>query len=277
MLCAEKTYNRGCICAEYQVNTAEFLATHTVFSLTTALKALDGHARKRVQHAVETGKVVQLRRELYATVPFGSKPQEFAPDRFLVMCQARPDAVLAGHSALELLGLAHSEWLVCSAYSTLRRSTFRVRSVEYKVVVPPSALVKTGQLGLGVTKATRGNLSVQHLQLERCIVDGFDRPRLFGGVVELVKSLDGARLLDLNLLNQLLDLYESRTLFGAVGWFLERNQRALFVSESTLASLELGRPASPHYLDRKSGNAVLAKRWNVLVPRELAGGEGDES
>ena len=118
---------------------------------------------------------------------------------------------------------------------------------------------------------------MQHLQVERCIVDGFDRPRLFGGVVELVKSLDGARLLDLDLLKQLLDLYESRTLFGAVGWLLERNQRALFVSDSILGSLELRRPASPHYLDRKSGNAVLAKRWNVLVPRELAGGEGDES
>ena len=266
-----------CIRAESQVTTQSFLSRYPVFSLAMAREHLPGDARQRIQHAVESGRATALRRGVYATVPEGVPAQQFSPDRYLVLAASYPDAMLAGHAALELLGLAHSEWNSCSAYSTQRRLKFRVRSVEYSTVVPPAKLVHAGRQELGVLTSTRGNLNIRHLGIERCIVDGFDRPRLFGGVVELVKSLDGARLLDLNLLNQLLDVYESRTLFGAVGWFLERNQRALFVSDGILGSLEPRRPASPHYLDRKSGNAVLSKRWNVLVPRELAGGEGDES
>ena len=265
-----------CIRAESQVTTQSFLSRYPVFNLEMAREHLPGDARQRIQHAIESGRATALRRGVYAAVPEGVPAGEYFPDRYLVLAASYPDATLAGHAALELLGLAHSEWNSCSAYSEQRRLKFKVRSVEYSLVVPPARLVKTGRLELGVMTSPRGNLKVRHLGTERCIADGFDRPRLFGGVVELAKSLDGARLLDLDLLKQLLDLYESRTLFGAVGWFLDRNQRELFVPDSTLAGLELRRPASPHYLDRKSGNSVLAKRWNVLVPRELAGGEGDE-
>jgi len=266
-----------CIRTECQVTTREFLSQYSVFSLDTAREHLPGDTRQRIQHAVETAKATMLRRGLYAAVPPGSAPDQVEPDRYLVLSQARPDVVIAGHSALELLGLGHSEWLVCSAYSSRRRTKFSVRSVEYSVVVPPAPLVMAELCDLGVATSTRGGLKVRHLGVERCLVDGFDRPRLFGGVVELVRSLDGARLLDLNLLERILTAFDSRTLYGAVGWFLERNQQELFVPATFLGELAKQRPVSPHYLDREPGNAVLANRWNVLVPRELVRGESGDA
>lgn len=277
MFCTVTGHNMTCNRAEYQVTTQEFLSRYAVFSLDWAREHLPGDARQRLQHAVETGKAVSLRRGLYASVPPGTEPGQFVPDRYLVLSQARPDVVLAGHSALELLGLAHSEWSVCSGYSSGRRKNFSVGSVKYSVVVPPASLLTAGLCDLGVTTASRGGLKIRHLGVERCLADGFDRPRLFGGVVELVESLDGARLINLDLVERIMAGYDSRTLYGAAGWFLERNRVELFVPEPFLRKLEKLRPASPHYLDRRTGNAVLVHRWNVLVPRELVRGESRDA
>lgn len=254
------------------MKTAVFLATHPVFSLSTAEKLLPGHVRKKIAHAVKTGKVVRLRRGLFATVPPGTEPRKVVPNRYLTMAEARPGVVLTGHSALELLGLAHSEWNVCSAYGASRRSPFKVAGVTYKVVGHPAPLAGRFEL-MGVETRSLQGLPVRHLGAERCLVDGFDRPRLFGGIVELVKSLDGLRLLDFDLLESLLDRFESKTLFGAVGWFLERNQRDLFTSPELLKRLEARSPRGSHYLVRRSGTSVWAKRWGVLVPIELVSGE----
>lgn len=121
-----------------------------------------------------------------------------------------------------------------------------------------------------------GGRLVRHLGPERCLVDGFDRPRLFGGVAELVASLDGLPYLDLGLLEETLGIMGSRTLNGAVGWYLERHADDLFVPEATLARLHAGRPASPHYLERRTGGSELVPRWNVLVPRSLLRQERDD-
>jgi predicted transcriptional regulator of viral defense system len=45
-----------------------------------------------------------LAKGLYAVVPQGSEARRFAPDRFLIAAALSEDAVLAYHSALELLG-----------------------------------------------------------------------------------------------------------------------------------------------------------------------------
>ena len=276
MLCADTAHDLGIIGATYQMKTEVFLATHPVFSLSTAERLLPGHVRKKVTHAVKTGKVVRLRRGLFASVPPGADPGLVVPDRYLVMVEARPDVVLAGHCALELLGLAHSEWTVCSGYGDSRRTSFEVAGVTYKVVGHPAPIVGPFE-ELGVDTSYRQGLPVRHLGPERCLVDGFDRPRLFGGIVELVKSLDGLRLLDFALVESLLGRFQSKTLFGGVGWFLERNQRDLFVSPDLLTRLESQVPRGPHYLERRSGTSVWAKRWNVFVPRELVTGEDGDA
>ncbi|MBZ0213690.1 MAG: hypothetical protein K8H99_07830 [Nitrospirae bacterium] len=105
------------------------------------------------------------------------------------------------------------------------------------------------------------------------MVDGFHRPRLSGGVVELVRSLDGVRFLDLQLVEELLEAMDHRTLFGAVGWFLERHRDPLFVPDNLLQRLASWVPASPHYLEPMRGRSKLMARWNVLVPLELAEAE----
>ena len=67
-----------------------------------------------------------------------------------------------------------------------------------------------------------------------------------------MESATGLAVLDLELLWRVLAAYGEKGLFAAVGWFLERQQRALFVPDDFLRRLEKHRPKSPHYLLRGS-------------------------
>jgi len=103
------------------VKTAEYLAMHPAFSLDEAERALapaGGRAAafERLNHHVGAGHLRRVARGLYAVVLPGVAPARFHPDPFLVAASARPDAIFSHHSALELLGVAHSAWTVCTAY-----------------------------------------------------------------------------------------------------------------------------------------------------------------
>ena len=107
------------------MDTSTFLQTHRVFNLDQAVRALSPvGGRKatleRLKYAAGRGKLKMLARGVYASVPPGVEPATFQPDRFLAAAALRPDALFSHHSALELLGAAHSEWRRCTA---LQRST----------------------------------------------------------------------------------------------------------------------------------------------------------
>jgi hypothetical protein len=109
---------------------------------------------------------------------------------------------------------------------------------------------------------------------ERTLLDGFRQPRLVGGLGELVESAAGFGTLDLALVKKLLELYNKRMLYGAVGWFLERYQREFFVPQTYLADLEKERPRSRQYLPRgRRRGGTLARRWNLVLPESIARGK----
>ena len=92
-----------------------------------------------------------------------------------------------------------------------------------------------------------------------------------------MESAAGLAVLDLELLWRVLAAYGEKGLFAAVGWFLERQQRALFVPDEFLRRLEKHRPKSPHYLLRGERGGRLARRWNLILPDVLVQpGEPDE-
>src|SRR5687768_13629003 len=57
---------------------------------------------------VQSGRLINVRRGLYARVPEGMSADEFQVDPYLVASRLCSDSVIAYHSALQLLGKAHS-------------------------------------------------------------------------------------------------------------------------------------------------------------------------
>src|SRR2546426_8381417 len=133
---------------------ATFLARHPVFGLRELAEAMG--ARKTsalyswVKYHVATGRLRQLERGLYAPVPPGVDRRAFAPDAFLVGAAAREDAVFAYHSALQLLGAAHSVFHTVALFTDRRRRPLRVGNVRVEFVSHPPPLVRRRAVGLGV-------------------------------------------------------------------------------------------------------------------------------
>lgn len=264
------------------LRTADFFNTHTVFSLNEATRVLapaGGRAGtvERLKYHLKINRLKLVTRGIYAVVPPGVPVESFQPDPFLVAAAVRPDGVFSYHSALELLGAAHSVWTRCTLYVERRRRSLRLNSADIRFLDHPSPMCTTPCRKLGLRRVEyRGNL-FQTTGPERTLVEGFRRPGEVGGLQELVKSASGFAVLDLDLLQEILHCYKIANLWAATGWFLERFRQRFYVTEEVLYQMTQFCPRAPQYLERNRRDGTLAARWNLLLPKDLVNtGEPDE-
>lgn len=265
------------------MDTTTFLQTHRVFNLDEAVRALSpAGGRKatleRLKYAAGRGRLKKLARGVYASVPPGVAPAKFQPDRFLAATALRPDTIFSHHSALELLGAAHSEWQRCTAYSTGRSQAFDLDGLELRFLSHPQRLVRRHAVELGLRTVRRLDRVLRVTGPERTLLDGFRRPDLVGGHAELVESAAGFSVLEVPLLFELLEAFGQKLLWAAAGWFLDTYRATFFVNEGDLALIEKHIPKAPLYLSRDERGGVLLRRWNLIVPDALIEGrEPDEA
>lgn len=258
-----------------KVTTAEFFATHAVFSLSEAEAALApsggrGGTLERLKHHLKKGRLMTLERGVYAVVPAGMSVQEFRPDAILTATAARPDAVFSHHAALELLGTAQSVWSEYTVYTARPRRAFLLEKATVRFLKRPAPMVAPKGAHFATRKVERRGRMLEVTSPERTLVEGFRRPSLAGGLEELVQSSSGFPVLDLELLHAVLRRYDIANLWAATGWFLERFQRSFHVPDAVLDRMSRHGPRSPQYMERGGRGGVLASRWNLIVPRALA-------
>ena len=263
------------------MNTKDYLATHPVFSLAEATEALhppggSAGAVERLKHYLETGRLKLVARGLYAAVPPGVDARRFRPDPFLAAIAARPDGVFSHHGALELLGVAHSAWKGCTLWVERPRPALRLEGASIRFLEHPKPLREAMQERFATRRVEwRGRL-LTTTGPERTLVEGFRKPALTGGLEELVESAAGFPVLDLGLVERVLEVYDTRYLWAAVGWFLETYRLSFHVPEELLRRFAARRPASPQYLLRGTRGGTLAARWNLVLPSVLTAREPDE-
>ncbi len=253
------------------MKTRDFFATHPVFSLDEATEALrpPGGRRgtvERLKHHVASDRLVLVTRGVYAVVPYGVEADEFVPDPILVAAAARPDGIFSYHSALELLGVAHSLFNDVAVFTGSRRRPLQVGAHVIRFLAYPAALAAPRRQMLGTLRVDRRGRLVHVTGPERTLVEGFRRPGLVGGVEELVVSAAGFPVLDLDVVKKVLSCYDTASLWAAVGWFLEGHQTRFFVPDALLQRCESRRPKSPHYLERGRRGGTLVSRWNLILP-----------
>ncbi len=256
------------------MKTAEFLATHPVFSLDEAVEVLDSLGGRpgtieRLKYYLRKKRLKLLTRGIYAVVPLGVKLQQFQPDPYLTASAVRSDAVFSHHSALELLGAAHSVWKNITLYTERRRKPLRLDAFSIFFLSHPRVNKSNLPDPIGTQRIERRGKILRTTGPERTLVEGFRRPALAGGLEELVESAIGFPTLSLSLLEKILNRYDIALLWGATGWFLERYRKTFQVSEEYLAKLELRCPRSPQYLERTGQGGWLASRWNLILPNTM--------
>ncbi len=256
------------------MRTADFFNTHVVFSLNEATRALaPAGGRKgtveRLKYHLKAGRLKRVARGVYAVVPPGVPVESYQPDPFLVAAAVRPDGIFSYHSALELLGAAHSVWTRYTLYVERRRRPLRLNSTDIRFLEHPGPMRTAPCRKLGLRRIEYRGKLFQSTGPERTLVEGFRRPAEVGGLQELVNSGGGFAVLDLGLLQKILRCYNIANLWAATGWFLERFRRSFHVTEGVLDQMAKHCPRAPQYLERSRRECVLAPRWNLLLQKEL--------
>jgi predicted transcriptional regulator of viral defense system len=225
---------------------------------------------KRLRHATRRGRLKIVERGLYAVVAPAVGVEAFAPDRFLVAAALRPDAVLAYHSAIELLGLSHSVYrdvfyLTARPRKDVRLSGGRVRALRH-----PKPLRDRGAESFGIEVHERCGVKLRLTGPERTLVDSFLLPRYAGGIDEVMEAARSVSVLDLDRLERYLVLLDQRRAFAMMGFVLEQAAERLFVPAALLDRLAAQRPIARIYLDRRQRGGRLQPRWNLIVPERWA-------
>lgn len=267
---------------DQKLKATDFFAGHPVFSLDEAAAALMPEGKRlrvveRLKHHLRTGRLKRVTREIYAVVPPALSPEDFRPDPFLVASAMYPDGVFAHHSALELLGAAHSLWNQCTLYVTRRRRPLELEGATLRFLDHPVPMKRDSGKQVGTRRIERQGKLLEVTGPERTLVEGFSRPFLAGGLEELVNSAAGFTTLDLELLEEVLRRYDMAKLWAATGWFLEKYQKSFHVPDALLARMEQRRPRSRAYVERGQRGGLLVGRWNLILPKVLLSpGEPDE-
>lgn len=255
----------------------EFLRAHPVFTSDEFAQFLcargslnESTHNSLLHHHLRQGRVVRVRRGLYATLPPGTSPEAFSPDPFLVAAKFAPDAVLGYHTALEFHGRAYS---VHTRYTFLTATAVReltYRDVTFRPVLFPKALRAQREERYAVNEVDRGGVTVRVTSLERTLVDVLDRPDLAGGWEEAWRSLESVEFFDLAVVVKYALLLDNATTAAKVGFYLEQHRESLMADEGHLRALRARRPKEPHYAQRAHAGANrFLPEWNLVVPVEV--------
>jgi predicted transcriptional regulator of viral defense system len=268
------TQNRRLAMQPRQHKTASFLSAHPVFTRAEFAAAF-GHpagganVTSLLRHHLRAGNIKRVSREVFAAVPAHLPAERMVIDRFAAASKLRPDGVLGFHSALELHGIAYSEFNEVQLVSAGRTERVDLPFGACRFVTPPKALVAAGKTDYLTTTMDRQGVTVRVTAVERTVVDVLHRPELAGGAEEVLKSLDLVRYLDPAKVADYVELLDNRSLASVSGWWLEKRRAALGVSDDVLARLRARLPRSKHYaLGAEPGHAVFVESWRVLLPAQ---------
>jgi predicted transcriptional regulator of viral defense system len=252
----------------------EFFEIRAVFTHVALAEFLDSagprSARTReslLAYYVRAGRLIRIRRGLYATVPPGVRPRDCRVDPYLLASKMADDAVLAYGAALAL----HAAWSEPPArlvYLTRRASRpVWFRRHRYRGAFFPKALRDAGNEVTEVESARRAGTDIRVTSLPRTMVDMLHRPRLCGGWRNVWRCLHGVDAVDVERVVRYALLLGNATTVAKVGFYLNKRRDVLGVDDASLAALQRHRPRRPHYLVRGDGaGGRLVAEWNLVVP-----------
>ncbi len=257
------------------MNIDSFFYEHSVFRLDeyAAWKKMHGSSSKTAIHSsikyyLKEGRLINIRRGLYAVVLPNSSVENTPVDPYLVAAKASDDSVLAYHTALELHGTAYSTFGKFIFLTSKKIKAFYFQDQLFQPTSIPTSLYSKSETG--ITTIDRQGISIRITSIERTFVDALSRIELCGGLEEVARSLESMSALDINNVIQYTLQLKNSVLAAKVGYFLEKREGAFSVDRSILKPLFSLKPKSPQYLDaHQKKYCRYVMRWNLMVPEKF--------
>lgn len=247
-----------------------FFNTHPVFNIEELRSTVSSKNIKSIynnlKYYLNKDRIRSIRQGLYYVVPEGRQPDRFYPNSILITSRLSKDAILAFHSALEVMGYGHSMFHRFFYYSPGRMRRFYLKEDEFICVKIPDRLKEKTLKMFGVEEKYYHQLSIKFTNRERTFVDCLDRPEYGGGIEEVYRCVEKFPYLNFKEILDYLDMLNKRVLYAKVGFFLQQHKEQFYVEEELLKKLKEKMPASIVYFDSKRKKGKLIKEWNLIIP-----------
>lgn len=125
---------------------------------------------------------------------------------------------------------------------------------------------------IGLDTRKYGNRSVRLTDLERTLIDCIHRPKYAQGWENVEHALLRAKPVNRSRIIKYIKLYGKPSLVARLGFILEHFAKAWRVTNDDLDSLREYLPRTRVGFDR-SFRGKLHKRWNLIVPEDVLGGQ----
>lgn len=258
------------------MNIDSFLYSHPVFrneEFTHCKEEQNAAAtsrtiKKALLYYKNKGRLINIRRGLYAVIPPNESSESFFIDPYLIAGKATSDSVLSYHSALELHGVAYSVFEQFTFLTKQKIKSFEFQQRWYQPTAVPIALQNKNEFG--IDNINRNGLTIRVTNIERTYVDILDRVELSGGWEEVIRSINNVAVLNVEDVIKYCLMLNNRILAAKVGFFLEQRQGAFKIENDALKSLMKFKPQSPQYLS--SHHAIpsqFVKKWNLIIPLRI--------
>jgi predicted transcriptional regulator of viral defense system len=251
-----------------------FLATHPVFTLEEFKRDVGNAITSSTLHThlkryKKAGRIGTIKHGLYYVVPAGYREGSSLVDPYLVACKAAVDSIIGFHTAIELLGVGHSQFSRIYYLTQTPRRPFTFRTLTFQSVRVPRELVDRNREDYGTERVERQGHWLTITGKERTLVDCLERPEYCGGWEEFYRCAEKLPYVNFEVLAEYLELRGRKVLFAKTGFFLEQHREEFFVEESLLKRLEKEVPKQPAYLLGRSRKGRLVRRWNLVVPEPV--------
>ena len=198
-------------------------------------------ARTQMVRLVKKGFALRVHRGLYAAVPPEYAGTDYEPDRYLVAFTAGGEnGALAFHTALELHGVAHSDFNEVFVLRQTARRGFSYRGISYRFV--------SSKKIFGVEKIIREGIQIAVTDRERTFLDCLRKPDYCGGLEEVIKSTAVFHTLNPDTLREYLKRFGEQSLMQRAGFVLSLMQRELRIPEEFIAELKSEAGERVYYL-----------------------------
>ena len=257
------------------MNSREFFRLHPVFrhgefvAAHTAGGRSPATSNNLLARHLAAGRLVRIKRGLYAAVPPGVDPHQATVDPYLAATRIAEGAAVAYHAALQFFAKSYSIWRRFHYLTPARSRPCSFRDLEFIPAQVPAALRDLPDWGGGIIETPHAGGRVRVTTLERALVDVLDSPQRGGGWEEIWRSLEMVEFFDLDaVIEYALKLGSSLTI-GRLGYFLEQHREPLMVEEGHLRVLREYVPAQARYWDGARRTGSLVRPWNLIVPGRI--------
>lgn len=259
------------------MSIAAFFYEHPVFSheefvawktQQKELKAIS--INSALQYYMKTGRILKIRRKLYAAVPPGQTPESISVDPYLIAAKLAPDSILAYHTALELHGIAYSSFGKTTYLTEKKNKPFEFQGQWFQASTHPTTLIKNKQTLISTQIINRQGMNIKVTNLARTYVDILDRIEICGGWEEIHRAISNIAILNTDEVIHYCLMLNNARLIAKVGYFLEQRQGAFKVDDDKISILLSKKPKTPQYASKRNHDRfTLIRKWNLLLPTNV--------